>query len=472
MTVNVYVPEHINGEYATSSYVVVNETIALNASIVNGTGEIEWSSLNPDIATVENGIVTGVKAGTATIVASKVGNPDIKLEFVVIVLAADETGVVKFVMEQNNANIFLRSQLGIGAGGYAYYADILSSVSKLLFEAYEINKKYYTETPTKSNHSGVRQGALEFITVHYTGNMAAGSTASANANYFVNQSNDSSIHYVTGNDGIFYCYDEKYVTWHAGDGTGTPFEWYPTGVMVKEGDPTRPVVTITENSKFAINGTESTVACPSGKRRYWDATLGKVVEGETIVPTDSKYLTDLGPAVKVVDGQYYIGRTWWCNSQVIEGRVCSLGGNLNSIGIETACNEGSDLWYTWQKTAKLVSDLMIRHELDIERVKGHNFFSAKDCPQPMLENEDEIWWEFIELVKAENTAMTSYKDWTFTMVSNNPTLVDNTGRVIAQPEFDTCVTYTVTATNGEETKTITLASMIPGMYRNLARGER
>ena len=90
----------------------------------------------------------------------------------------------------------------------------------------------------------------------------------------------------------------------------------------------------------------------------------------------------------------------------------------------------------------------------------------------MLENEDEIWWEFIELVKAENTAMTSYKDWTFTMVSNNPTLVDNTGRVIAQPEFDTCVTYTVTATNGEETKTITLASMIPGMYRNLARGER
>lgn len=472
MVVNVYVPEHINGEYATNSYVVVNETIALNASIVNGTGEIEWESLTPEIATVANGIVTGVKAGTARIVAKKVGDESVKLEFVVVVLGAEETGVTKFVMEQNNANIFLRSQLGIGAGGYAYYADILSSVSKLLFEEYKVDDKYYTETPTKSNHSGVRTGALEFITVHYTGNMAKGSTASANANYFVNQSTNSSIHYVTGNDGIFYCYDEKYVTWHAGDGTGTPFEWYPTGVMVKDSDPSRPVVTITENSKFAINGTESIVACPSGVTRYWDGTLGKVVDGETIIPTDSKYLTDLGPAVKVVDGQYYIGRTWWCNSQVIEGRVCSLGGNLNSIGIETACNEGSDLWYTWQKTAKLVSDLMIRYNLDIERVKGHNFFSAKDCPQPMLENEDEIWWEFIELVKAENVAMTTYKDWTFTMKSNNPELVDNTGRVIAQPEFDTCVTYTVTATFGDEVKTITLASMIPGMYRNLARGER
>lgn len=146
--------------------------------------------------------------------------------------------------------------------------------------------------------------------------------------------------------------------------------------------------------------------------------------------------------------------------------------NLNSIGIETACNEGSDLWLTWQKTAQLVADLMIRYNLDIERVKGHNFYSAKDCPQPMLENEDEIWWEFIELCKAEHEAMSTYKDWKFTMESNNPDIVDNTGRVINQPEYDTCVTYTVTCVKGEETKSITLSSMVPGYYRNLARGER
>ncbi|MGM9899216.1 MAG: N-acetylmuramoyl-L-alanine amidase family protein, partial [Bacilli bacterium] len=394
------------------------------------------------------------------------------LEFEVVVLAEEADGVVAFLLAQNNANVFLRSQLGIGAGGYAYYADVLSSTSKLLFLDYEVNTTHYKENPTLNNHSGERTGVVEFIAVHYTGNMAKGSTASANANYFVNQSTGSSIHYVTGNDGIFYCYDEKYVAWHAGDGTSNTFEWFATGVMVQESDPETPVVTITENSKFAINGTETTVACPQGYARVWDSALGKMVDGDWIVPTDNKYLTCFGPAVKVVDGQYYIGETWWCNSQVAEGRICSLGGNLNSIGIETACNEGSDLWLTWQKTAQLVADLLIRYDLGVDRVKGHNFFSAKDCPQPMLENDTEIWHEFIELVKAEKEAFTTYKDWTFTCVSNNPEIVDNTGRVIAQPEFDTCVTYTVTCTNGTETKTVTMSSMVPGYYRNLAQGER
>ena len=472
MTVNVYVPQHIEGSFKTNSYVVLGQTIELLAEVKNGEGQIEWSSKDESIATVNNGVVTPVKAGTVTIVASLVGAPEVKLEYVVVVLEEMPEGVVEYLLRQNNSNIFLRSELGIGAGNYAYYSDILSSVSKLLFVEYKVDKTYYTDKPTLNNHSGERTGALEFITVHYTGNMAAGSYASSNANYFTKQSTNSSIHYVTGNEGIYACYDEKYVTWHAGDGTGTPFEWYPTGVLVKADDPTRPVVTITANSKFAINGTESTISCPTGYSRVWDPVKKEMVDDKLITPTDSKYLTDLGPAVKVVDGQYYIGRTWWCNNQVAEGRVCSLGGNLNSIGIETACNEGSDLWLTWQKTAQLVADLMIRYNLDIERVKGHNFYSAKDCPQPMLENEDEIWWEFIELCKAEHEAMSTYKDWKFTMESNNPDIVDNTGRVINQPEYDTCVTYTVTCVKGEETKTITLSSMVPGYYRNLARGER
>jgi len=480
MTVDVYVPEHIDGAFVTNSYVIMGQTIELEAVLRNGEGTIEWKSNNPDIATVENGVVTPVKAGTAVIVASKVGDPTVKVEFIIIVYDEMPTDVLEFVLRQNNSNIFLRSELGIGAGGYAYYADILSSVSKLLFSKYEVDMTYYKETPTRDNYGskdlGIKErpGALEFITVHYTGNMARTSYASSNANYFVNQSNDSSIHYVTGNEGVYYCYDEKWITWHAGDGTSTLFEWHPTGVVAKEGDPEYPVVTITENSKFAINGTETTVSCPTGHPRVYNPETKKMQDDEsvTIVPTDNKYLTDLGPAVIVKDGQYYIGSTWWCNNQVAEGRVCSRGGNLNSIGIETACNEGSDLWLTWQKTAQLVADLMIRYDLDIQRVKGHNFFSAKNCPQPMLENEDEIWWEFIDLCKAEHEAMSTYKDYTFEMKSSNPEIVNDLGRVIKQPEYDTCVTYTVTITKGEETKTITMSSMIPGYYRNLARGER
>ena len=100
-------------------------------------------------------------------------------------------------------------------------------------------------------------------------------------------------------------------------------------------------------------------------------------------------------------GQYYMGTTWWCYSQVAEGRICSKGGNLNSIGIESAVNPESNLWYTWQRTAQLVAKLMLENDLDITRVKGHHFYSAKDCPQPLLENDLEIWWKFIEMVEHE-----------------------------------------------------------------------
>ena len=65
--------------------------------------------------------------------------------------------------------------------------------------------------------------------------MRPGSTASANANYFVNSSSVS-IHYVTGNDGIFHALDDKYVAYHAGGGTGTPFRWIHTGVMAQPDD--------------------------------------------------------------------------------------------------------------------------------------------------------------------------------------------------------------------------------------------
>lgn len=78
--------------------------------------------------------------------------------------------------------------------------------------------------------------SIEFITVHYTGNMAKGSTASANANYFATNTS-TSIHYVTGNDGVFSVLDDSYVAYHAGDGTSVKFEWFPTGVTYKDGDP-------------------------------------------------------------------------------------------------------------------------------------------------------------------------------------------------------------------------------------------
>ena len=145
------------------------------------------------------------------------------------------------------------------------------------------------------------------------------------------------------------------------------------------------------------------------------------------------------------------------------GRICSNGGNRNSIGIESAVNKGSDLWYTWQITAQLVADIMQRQGLDITRVKGHHFFSAKDCPQPMLENDMEIWWEFIELVKCEYEKISTCQGYEFFFECDDE-LVNEHGRVTGQSNHSQIVTYTVTIDKDGEQQTITLASLIEGAY--------
>ena len=102
---------------------------------------------------------------------------------------------------------------------------------------------------------------------------------------------------------------------------------------------------------------------------------------------------------------------------------------------------------------------MLQFDLDISRVKGHHFYAAKDCPQPLLENDLEIWWIFIDMVEHEYELLTTYKDATLSFTSNS-TIVDNHGRITEQPLFSEVVTYTVTM-NGQ---TITLATAVQGMY--------
>ncbi len=467
MEITVYSPAHIVGEYATNSFVVVDQTIELAAAIIgDDAASIVWESLNPEIASVNNGIVTGLSKGLAVIVAKSSNDDSVRLEFTVNVLEAELEGILKFLAEQNNANIY--TEYGLLIGG-TYKSDIYGSVNKVLGEDLVINDEFYAiqqakdaDGNFKNTNFGGEQTSTEFITVHYTGNMAAGATARANANYFSTGGGGTSIHYVTGNDGVYSSLDEKYVGFHAGDSTNVTFTWNKTGVKHNANDPQWPVWGISSDSYFTINGQKTLIKTPYDEP--YTNRLGQTYPGNGQV-TDSKWINDMGLSFKIVDGEYYMGTTWWCHTQVFEGRICSKGGNNNSIGIESAVNEGSDLWYTWQKTAQLVANIMVRKDLDITRVVGHHFFSAKNCPQPMLENNLEIWHEFIELVEAEYEMITTYKDYDISIKSNNPDIVDNRGRVISVPEYATCVTYTITATKGEETYSITLSSIIPGIYQ-------
>ena len=302
----------------------------------------------------------------------------------------------------------------------------------------------------------------------------------ANARYFSTIEAYESIHYTTGNDGIFYCTDEKSAAFHSGDSGSRSqvgnFKWNETGLEVLAGDPATPVITISDDFYYEINGRKTTVKMPN-PWNYSSRGTDHILNADGTISsqpafgqtgftnrTPESFINDMGLPWKIENGKYYMGTTWWCYTQVYEGRICSSGGNYNSIGIESCVNKGSDLWLTWQMTAKLVADIMVRKNLDITRVKGHHFFTAKNDPKLMLENDLEIWKEFLQLVETEYTMMTEFEGYELSMKSNNTDIVADNGRVVKQPSETTCVTYTVTITKGGETQTITLASMVKGLY--------
>ena len=483
----VYADDYINGSYYSNSYVEKDDSIQLNAEVVkkDGTkGSVVWNSLTPEIATVDaNGVVTALKAGIAKIVATSVDNDTLTLEFAVTVFEGEFDEIAQFIIKNHEDNVFVKLNLGIGSGTPEYYKDIFGSVSKLLMnEALEINDKFLETGNAK--YSDPRTMTPEFITVHYTGNMASGADAEANASYFVQplSSNETSIHYTTGNDGVFHCMDDNRRAAHAGDSGSTAqvgaFEWMPTGVAVGENDPLYPVFTITDDFYYEINGHRTSVKMPN-PWNYDSRGTNHVLNADGTISSNTGYkgtkfsnrtpesfINNMGLPFIIKNGEYYMGTTWWCYTQIYEGRICSAGGNSNAIGIESCVNEGSDLWYTWQRTAQLVAKLMDDNNFEITRVRGHHFWSAKDCPQPMLANDCEIWREFLALVEAEYELLTVYNDYEISFESHNPEIIDNHGRVIAQPDETTCVTYTVTIAKDGVSQSITLASMVQGLYVN------
>lgn len=463
-TINVVQPGYFDISYNTTSYVAVDSVIKLNAVYYNAFGkkeDVKWESLNKDIALVDgDGAVTGLKEGKAYIRAVSIANSKKYQDFMVTVVSKEISDGLQVALDAHVSNVFVEYNLGIGAGTPVYYTDIIGSVSKLLYnEDLVINNTYNQATNNKYGEELKNRllESVEFITVHYTGSMASGDTAEAIAKYFAKPltSVKTSIHYSTGNDGIFRGMDEIYRAAHAGDDgsldTVAKFSWLDTPVSVLPTDPEFPVVTITKNSTFAINGRDTLIKTPV------ETKFGRGYV------TDSKWLNEMGLAVNVKDGKYQLGTSWWCYTQVWEGRICSNGGNRNSIGIESCVNKGSDLWYTWQKTAMLCADIMYRYNLDITRVKGHHFFSAKNCPQPMLENDLEIWWEFIDLVKAEYAKITKASGYHFAFSSTSDYL-NNKGRVLKQDNTPQLVTYTVTISKNGQTETVELASIIEGKF--------
>lgn len=484
----VYSPDHFEIAYETESYVAIDGTVNLLAEYIKRDGSKEaltWTAQTPEIATVDaNGKVTGINAGVATIRVAVASNAEVYQDFIVTVLEAEISEAVQHAIDAHESNVFTRYDLGIGAGSApAYYADIFGSISKILYNQPLVIDEQYKAAGDATGNYYVNEG-IEFVTVHYTGNMAPGSTAKANANYFVQATSGVSIHYVTGNDGVYSCLSHDKGAWHAGDSgaynTVGAFKWMATGVKYDDCDLLEVEFTASDDFFYEINGKKTTIPLPktyNHKERNTDhiynadGTISAQPDynnwGQTFANrTPESFFNDQDFPITVKDGEYYMGTTWWSYGQVYEGRICGSGGNRNSIGIESAVNPESDLWLTWQMTAQLVAKLCVDYNLGLERIKGHHFFDGKDCPQPLLENDLEIWWEFIELVRYEKALLTTLKDAAFklTVDEDCASFVGENGRIESQPEFAKVIEYTVEVTVGDKVETITLASSVNGIY--------
>lgn len=419
--------------YETESYVFVNEKIKL---FVDENVE-QWTSSNEEVATVNNGVVTGLSEGTCLIRCYLNNNE--YFCFNITVLAKEQDDIIYDLLKAHNSNIFVKKDFRIGYVKDGYDTDIIESVSKILLnEPLIINDEYLEAGNEKWEISEFREylRSIEFITVHYTCNFRPGANALAHAKYFNDKGQNTSIHYTTGNDGVYLNWDNKKRAAHAGDSAGPEFEWINSGVKYDGCALDKVNVTVSNDFYYVINGVKSTIHLPS-PYKYKDRNTNHIyldngfiqIENTDILKKPEEMFNDMGFAFIVKDGIYHMSTTWWCYTQTLDGRICNVGGNRNSIGIESCVDIGSDLWYTWQKTAQLVAKLMLDNNLDINRVKGHHFFSAKYCPQPMIVNNYEIWKKFIDMVKLEYLFLTKYNNYDISMKILSGSNVKNNGRI-------------------------------------------
>ena len=87
-------------------------------------------------------------------------------------------------------------------------------------------------------------------------------------------------------------------------------------------------------------------------------------------------------------------------------------------------NTAGDIYDSYQRNAQLVADILLRNNLDPTRVKQHNTFDGKNCPQVILAGN--YWEEFMKMVEINYILQKDYSDVEITLQSDNPNIVDKT----------------------------------------------
>lgn len=458
---------HVEIRFAGSGVLKVNENLDLE---VNFFGETEgnaptFASSDATIASVDaTGKVTALKAGDATItvtISSTVATVSLNvidesqtMNELLKLLALNNNGVVmnKVITLKGNSDIDKRTYGSVNNYWAGTMPTIKADYMPLSTKKYGVWEYSEDENikPLKDQQLRLIQAertSTDYIVVHDTANSSKGANAKMNSDWAHHEQEDTtaSWHYTVGNDGIYQVLEnEKLIAWHAGDGTNWALDnnnsttFYDTGVAYSV---ERPTVTLGEDGYFYIEGAKTTVKYPTQAG---------------VTP----HLNDLGIlAFKGENGNYVIPTTHITGENYGQA-ICMRGGNLNAVAIESCINSDADLYLTWQYLAKLVTSLLLKYNLTPDRVSFHNNWSNKPCPHTMMDAN--LVNQFLKMVYVEYDVAKNYSDYTITFTSNNPDIIDNTGRVVSWPTYTTNVSYTVTVTKGSESASMTLHSLVIG----------
>ena len=416
--------------------------------------EVTFSCPAANRATVdEEGNVTILKSGKFNVICTSKENSSVKATISINVF--DYIDPEKFINSIHIANPLTDIVTAYGFGPIMasaglnqidYKQALAGAVTKVLWS--KLNLTVMMTEEGVSTRPGT-PAKMEFITVHDTATTHSHADGLRHAQY-VNEGGGS-YHYTVGSDKAYQMLPDNEIAHHAGDGTKVAFTWTDTGVKATSNEPAK--ITISSDNYWVVNDIKTNLK-------------------QTVTKSDGTYPTTAnlpytGVNQKIGDnGNYFIGNVYWNNTYKV---LSNRGGNLNSIGIETCVNYGTDLYLTWATTAKLIATkLLPLNALTPDRVKQHNTFSGKDCPMAM--RHANLWDYFMELVVAEYTLYTQFKDFHFSFTSNNPDIIGESGQIIKFPEVETEVTYTIQVTKKDGTydKTFTFTSVVPAMIKDHA----
>lgn len=299
---------------------------------------------------------------------------------------------------------------------------IITSLNKYLFEDLNIIENI---APVNETNRPYIIKPNKYVTVHDTGDASPLHTAKFWSEAVRNQSWEHkpgevipyacSYQYVVDNEGIYHNIPDEEVAYHAGDGTKFDYTLYKTGIKATSEERN---VTISEDGYYEINGIKSNIQAP----RIYKEKDGVVIEDRLPKTSD---MNSQGVLCKIVDGEYCLGETYYSTGYKY---IANRGGNNNSIGIESCITENTDIYYTWQKTAKLVAYLLDNNNLTLDDVKQHHYFSGKNCPQTIRMNG--FWDHFMELVAFELQMREFNKEGYKVSFECNDARVNKIGRVI------------------------------------------